>query len=523
VELRRQRLADVDQAIIRRPSAGLSLPGDASRPWLGAIAATLILILLVNPVGFVGGGWDDWQYLNAARCWAESGPCLPQDHWQGRWPVIAPIAVMIGLVGESRLAIGLPSFAYALGCLFLLTRLANRLAGPPVGYLAALILLVMPIFGIELLGPNAEHPELFFLLAGANFILAYVRRNQTWLAFAAGLSWSLAFQVRETAVTALPLLALAAWMFARRDLRALLAAILGAALPLVAELLVYSAATGDPLWRRHLSVAHTQLPSTELVGPVDYKKPPFLNPDYIAGWKHQPGIRIHWTVDGLANLLANVMAGLGIPFSLILAAAYWRRLEKGERGLVGWGIAAGLYWASFLIYILAIDPKARMMFVPVALTALALAVLLRRMARSGPKPLPVAVLLTCWLAGMANILLHPQVRTSEPIAASWIDQHPDSIETDETSRRHLALMPGAAGLAELGSGRPLLAIKLDTECRQWADGKLPGKLELLDRSPFSMMDRFAPGKGGNLCLFRYAAPVSADDIAQALSGPAQAR
>ena len=119
-------------------------------------------------------------------------------------------------------------------------------------------------------------------------------------------------------------------------------------------------------WRRQLSIAHTQIPSTELVGPVDHKRSPLLNPDYIAGWKHQPGIHIHWAVDGLANLLANVMAGLGIPICLVLAAAFWRRLKTGERRIAGWSIASALYWACFLIYVLAIDPKPRMMFVPVA-------------------------------------------------------------------------------------------------------------------------------------------------------------
>ena len=497
--------------------------GRTSTFWLAALAGTFAVIMLVNPVGFAGGGWDDWQYLNAARCWADHGPCLPHDHWQGRWPVIAPIAGMIALFGESRLAIGLPSLAYALGCLFLLARLGNRLAGPPVGHVGALVLLVMPIFGVELLGPNAEHPELFFLLLAANFILAYVERQRAWLAFAAGLSWSLALQVRETAILALPLLAIAAWKLARRDHRALMAAAIGAALPILAELLAYYAATGDPLWRRQLSIAHTQIPSTELVGPVDHKRSPLLNPDYIAGWKHQPGIHIHWAVDGLANLLANVMAGLGIPICLVLAAAFWRRLKTGERRIAGWSIASALYWACFLIYVLAIDPKPRMMFVPVALTALALAVLLGRLEKTGSAPLSFTALAVCWVAGTASILLHPQVRTSEAPAAKWAARYPNAIETDETTHRHLALVPSSRDFADLASKRPMLAIKLDIDCRKWAERNLPGRLLFVDRSPFSLIDRFAPGRGGNLCLFRYAAPVGPADIMQARSAPAKAR
>lgn len=497
--------------------------GRTSNYWLAALAATLALMLLINPVGFAGGGWDDWQYLNAARCWAEQGPCLPRDHWQGRWPVIAPIAAMIALFGESRLAIGLPSLCYALGCLLLLARLGNRLAGPPVGYVAALILLVMPIFGVELLGPNAEHPELFFLLLAANFILAYARRTLVSFAFAAGISWSLAFQVRETAIAALPLLAVAAWMFARRDLRALMAAMIGAMLPLLAELAIYYIATGDPVWRRHLSIAHTLVPSTELVGPVDHSRSPFLNPDYIAAWKHQPGIHFHWAIDGIVNLTANAMAGFGIAFSLILALAYWRKLAKGERRIAGWSIGVALCWACFLIYVLAIDPKPRMMFVPVALTALALGVQLRSLARAGSAPLAFTTLVICWSVGMTNIILHPQVRSSESLAARWAAQYPKLIETDETTRRHLTLVPASTSFDDIGSGRPMLAIKLDLECGKWADGRLPGKLRLVDRSPLSLMDRFAAGKGGNICFFRYMAPVTPMEIADAQAAPAKGR
>lgn len=500
----------MDQALIQRPVAGR-----ASLPWLASIAATLALILLVNPVGFVGGGMDDWQYLNAARCWAAHGACLPHDHWQGRWPVIAPLAATIAVLGESRLTIGLPSLAYAIGCLYLLARLGNRLAGRPVGFVAALILLVMPIFGVELLAPNAELPELFFLLAAANFVFAYSERRDGWHAFAAGICFSLAFQVRETAIAALPLLTLAAWTLARRDLRALLAALAGAALPLAAEWLVFHAATGDGLWRRHLSMAHTEIPSTELVGPVDHSRSPFFNPDYIAGWKQQPGIHIHWSVDGLVNLLANVMAGIGIPCSILFAAVYWRRLGPGERRNVGWSIAAALHWACVLIYALAVDPKPRMMFVPVALTAFALAILIRRLVRTRSASIGYAILATCWAVGISQILAYPQLRTSEAAASRWAEQYPGRIETDETTRRHLALTAASSSFGELSSDRPMLAIKLDLECRKWADRHFSGKLQPVGRSAFSPMDRFQPGAGANLCLFRYRAPLSPAEIMRA--------
>src|SRR3989337_1984831 len=75
--------------------------------WLSALLAALLLVIAIAPIGFIGGVWDDWRYLNAARCWREFGPCLPQDHWQGRWPVIAPLALITGLFGESRISVSI--------------------------------------------------------------------------------------------------------------------------------------------------------------------------------------------------------------------------------------------------------------------------------------------------------------------------------------------------------------------------------------------------------------------------------
>ena len=67
--------------------------------WL-ILGLAFVGIVSINPIGFIGGGWDDWQYLDAARCWRAHGPCLPHNHWQGRWPVIAPIALSTGLLAK---------------------------------------------------------------------------------------------------------------------------------------------------------------------------------------------------------------------------------------------------------------------------------------------------------------------------------------------------------------------------------------------------------------------------------------
>jgi hypothetical protein len=490
-------------------------PARRDLTWLAAVIGALAVVLIVNPVGFVGGGWDDWQYLNAARCWAEQGPCLPRDHWQGRWPIIAPLAAAISVAGESRLTVGLPSLLYSLGCLVLVAWLGNRLAGRPVGYIAALLLLVAPAFAVELVDPTVEAAELFFLLAAACCAARFTETRAPWIAFSAGLCLSLAFQVRETAAAAAPLALLGAWLLARDDRRSWLAALAGALVPLAAELLVYWLATGDPLWRRSLSVAHTQIASSELRTAIDRSEAPFFNPDYIAGWRHAPGLRVHWLVDGLLNLIVNTKAGVTMAASGLLFALYRRSLDPRRRRLVAWALAIAFYWACFLIYVLAIDPKPRMMMVPIALTALALAVVLSDRMAARPAMPAWAVLSVAVTVGMAVTVTHPQVRTSEAAVERWVARYPGQIETNETARRHLALVASARDLASLGSGRPLLLLRLSTRCSVWADKTMKRALVAVGRAPMSLIDPPGTERINNFCLFRYARTTRPEAIRQA--------
>ncbi|MDB5700626.1 MAG: hypothetical protein JWL66_825 [Sphingomonadales bacterium] len=67
---------------------------------LGLLLLTAVLLTLVNPIGYHGGGADDWYYLQAARCLVETqGLCLPHTHWAARFPLILPMAAAIGTIG----------------------------------------------------------------------------------------------------------------------------------------------------------------------------------------------------------------------------------------------------------------------------------------------------------------------------------------------------------------------------------------------------------------------------------------
>ena len=469
--------------------------------WLTALVATLVLIVVVNPVGYLGGGLDDWRYLSAARCWAEQGPCLPTNHWEGRWPLVGALGAIIALLGESRLTVGLPTLLYSSGCLVLLAMIGNRLFAPPVGYLASLLLLTVPTFAVELLDPSVGNAELFFLLASALALTAFATEHRRWQAVAAGLAWGLACQVRETALIGAAPLALLLWRHSREDRAALLAAGAGAALPFFAEALTFWAQTGEPLFRRRLSLGHTLIASSELLGPIDDKRPPFFNSAYIANWRREPGVHLHWTIDGLVNLLVNIKAGMLLPLALFMGVFAAPRLGGRERRALGLLLVLGLLWSGALIYGLAIDPKPRMMFVPLTAAALALALVLCRLATDGSRLLALTVAAVAILLGLAVIAMHPRTFASEPAIERWATRFPGQIMADPTTRAHLALVPAAHGFAGLESERPLLVMRADGEClalRQKHSGPLYRPIDK------SSLDPFGRGGFGYFCLMRRA-------------------
>lgn len=494
--------------------------------WWAALGLAAVLVILINPIGFIGGGRDDWQYLNAARCWREFGPCLPGNHWQGRWPVFAPIAAITALAGESRSTVSLWPLLASLACLALLAMIGNRLFGRPVGWIAALLLVATPAFSIQLLEPSVEAVELAFLLGGFLAILVWIDRRSWHWPLAAGLCFGLAMQVRETAAIGVVLAAIfVALRKPKPSFSQIAAALAGLALPFVVEFAVYAVATGDPLWRRRLSAAHTLIPSSELLGPVDRERPPYFNKAYIANWRHEPGIHLHWALDGLVNLTINVVAGLSLLLVPALLLVGRRNLDPSARQAALSLYAAAVAYIAVLIYALAVDPKARMMLVPLTATTLALALITWRLKSDSPQKL---LIYACWAASafVGGIIqyAHPNANVLDPPARRWTAVLGDRIEIDENTRRHLALVPLAERLPDIGSGRDFL-IHFNTvgSCRIWLgkSGFPPGSLSVVEEAPVRSFASNSSDVSGALCLLRYERRLTREEMGAAIPSGAE--
>jgi hypothetical protein len=240
-----------------------------------------------------------------------------------------------------------------------------------------------------------------------------------------------------------------------------------------------------------------------------------FNKNYIAHWKRVPGVHIHWAVDGLINLLANALAGLSLGLTAVLVLAGPAiGLVRRRPAVVLWVVA--VLYACVLIYVLAIDPKARMMYVPIALSNLALAWLLWGLR--GHKPLVITIAVVCAGVGTIELYVTPNIHRAEIAASQWIAAHPAQVEIDENTRRHLALLPAAEALPGLDSDRPYLLYASALSCSRWLriNGIPVGTLELIAEQPVTRLGWLMHSRGTPFCLFRYERPVSAAAMRDAI-------
>jgi hypothetical protein len=284
--------------------------------------------------------------------------------------------------------------------------------------------------------------------------MAY-RRQSTWIAMSAGLFASLAFQARETSAVFL-LISAFAWLRlpgGRRNV--LLFCIAGLVLGLAAEMLTYAAMTGVPSFRYPLALGHGAVPSAELASTVDTSRSALFNPDFIAGWRREMGIRLWWPLDPWLNLLATPRLGATLILAAVAFTATRRKLPAEWKARLNVMAALSVLLAMLLVYALAVDPKSRMFLLPAAAATLTIAACLVTLWRSGERRGALVIVTLLAIVGVVGLRTKTDPRPFERAARTWIASQGARIEIDEPTQAVLALLPEAQLLPRRGAGKPL--------------------------------------------------------------------
>ena len=275
------------------------------------LAAVVLAFGLLTAFGWTGYlGSDEPQYAKAAIGWNESFPFVGQTVGMLRNTLVLPIALSFRLFGVGEASLVAPIVLHALGVVLLTYLLVARVCGRPTALAAALLVAATPMLAVAASIAAPDPVELFWILA--SLALLWSPGAGAGRLACAGACAGLAFHTRETTLAyliALAALAIAGWGQPRGRWGWVA---LGAALVVAAELAWLGAATGDPLYRWKLDLAHDQV--TRAQGYVGVTRAG----NYVVG--------IAW-LDPLLVMLANqefaLLFWFGIP------AAAWCATTRG--------------------------------------------------------------------------------------------------------------------------------------------------------------------------------------------------
>jgi 4-amino-4-deoxy-L-arabinose transferase-like glycosyltransferase len=352
-----------------------------------------------------------------------------------------------------------------LGSIALFVRLVERQFGRREALIGGLAFAATPVIGERLLEINIDTAELLLLLGAATCLEIAHRTGRRWLFPLAGALIGVAILCRPTQLALLPIFAAAFWFVPDWRGRAP-AFVAGLLAPILTEAAVYAIWAGDALFPWKLSMAHTRIPSTELEATVNLAQSPLFNIAYIDGWKPSMGLSVHWTVDGLLNLLIHPGIGLSIVAALMLIGLDHRRLLSPDprAKLLLFLIGASMAFFGALVYAFAIDPKPRMFLPVLAVACAAFGYLGAERLRTRDKLLVVACLSLLAVKGVVASWDRLRVDPVAATAAEWVRAEPGAIAATPFAAAILTLTPEVRNLPVGRDARPKLLVLGATDC-----------------------------------------------------------
>jgi 4-amino-4-deoxy-L-arabinose transferase-like glycosyltransferase len=203
--------------------------------------------------GFISS--DDEYYVSSGLGWLHDFPFVARNFGEIRAGVGIPMAVMIGLFGESELTVVSSTALFFLATLSLTLEMLSRVLPPAPAFVASAGMVAIPLFAVSATIPNADLPELFFVVSSFwMFWLATQRERRGYLLILSGVSAALAFSAHEVSVALVLFYGILFMVGYGMPRRMYWIMAIGFLAVLLGEALYYLLATGDPLYRFELSV-----------------------------------------------------------------------------------------------------------------------------------------------------------------------------------------------------------------------------------------------------------------------------
>ncbi len=419
-----------DPAVERLPlhslSAGVLLP----------VISTVLFVLLVIRLGWTGHiESDDVFYAQAAMGWVEHFPYLAQTHWGLRHTVVLPLALSFWLFGQTEAALEAPILLYYAALLVLTAYCVGRVGGLRAALLATVLVAATPIIASESSTIGDDLTEAFFVLASLWAFFFAVEARDRRISVLSGIAAGFGFLTRETTVALLVLYGVLFLAGYGRDRWAYVWMAAGFLLVVGLDAVALAWASGDPLYRLHVSLAKVaQVDSSggtkgfEAV--QNLSKPRWLLP-FLVTFGHPSFGLLYW---------------LGVPAAIVMAS--WpnddpeRRMARLLGGLaLVWFLVLG-YAVPSALYVLP-----RLQIVSAACLAMLLGVALLRLADAGRAALATGAAVVVLVSNLLLIAATPKNPLfGERALTGFVAANPGPVYTDPGTKMGARWLLSSAGL-----------------------------------------------------------------------------
>src|SRR5579883_200992 len=278
-----------------------------------AIATVASILWVLTFVGYIAS--DDSGYLEGGRGWLHHFPFVGVIWWQLRHPIVVPIAVSIGLLGENEHALALPSLLYQIGIVLIAFSFLRRFADRMTAVVAAVLLVTLPVQVMQSSIANADIPMIFFASLSAWLFLTAIDaadRPQKLLLFASGASLGVAqlsHEISLSLVLVYGVLFLQGFGIARWRYWIMAGGFIAVTL---LDMAYYGLAAGDPLYRFHITLWNAHIAD----------RPP-MNGFGIDG---TGALRLHPVIDPFLVIFGRI--DFGLLFFVFVPAAIWQLRQR---------------------------------------------------------------------------------------------------------------------------------------------------------------------------------------------------